>query len=219
MIRISIDPKTVEGLIGSNKAEMKRYGTEGNNYVEICGLHFSRGSCDGSIDPWTKDIHESLSEVLPLPEDLPVQRISVHVQFIAHPRRDRGAYKLGTASAELEVNTHLNSNGNHELKMIAEGGKPNEMLTHLKELELAIKTGNLDEVIMTHSFENDQVTEADFKAPPGMFRIIHEHKDGELEIVADFERLNFAKTSLSALREQNEDDFFTLCDNKGKIEE
>jgi len=64
--------------------------------------------------------------------------------------------------------------------------------------------------------EYENLTEDDFTAPEGQFRIMKEDvSDGELEIVADIRRYNFALTFLKALIEENDEDMFTLCDDQG----
>ncbi len=65
--------------------------------------------------------------------------------------------------------------------------------------------------------EHGQITQDDFKAPEGQFRIMKEEmSDGNLEIVADIHRLGYSEFILRALVEGNDEDVFTLCDDQGK---
>lgn len=65
--------------------------------------------------------------------------------------------------------------------------------------------------------EHGQVTEADFKAPVGKFRIMREFmSDGDLEIVADFTREIVATEVVKFLQEQSEEDVFSLYNESGE---
>jgi len=62
-----------------------------------------------------------------------------------------------------------------------------------------------------------QITEEDFKALEGKFRIMKESmSDGDLEIVADFTREPVAIKVAKFLQEDNEEDVFTVYDDEGK---
>lgn len=66
-----------------------------------------------------------------------------------------------------------------------------------------------------------QVTSDDFRAPEGKFRImLEEMSDGQLSIVADFSRRDFAEIAMRAYETDTNirKYVFTLCDEKGIIE-
>lgn len=66
--------------------------------------------------------------------------------------------------------------------------------------------------------EHGQVTEEDCKAPSGQFRIIKEDmEDGDLEIVADYYHpQGRAEKAVKALREEDENNVYTLWNDKGE---
>jgi hypothetical protein len=64
--------------------------------------------------------------------------------------------------------------------------------------------------------EHGQITEDDFAAPEGQFRIMQESMtDGELEIVADYRKESRAKSAMRTLVEEDQSYVFTLCDDRG----
>lgn len=139
--------------------EVKRYGDRGVEFVEVREIDFVRADLHGPSFGWCKDLRGSLLEAQPPSDDLPLSRISVHDVFPGTPRRPRGIFQLRTATAELEVEEHPNDldppTVKHRIEMFAEGGKPSEMFADLKALWLAIKTGELEGVSITHSYETE----------------------------------------------------------------
>ena len=62
-----------------------------------------------------------------------------------------------------------------------------------------------------------QVTEKDFKAPKGKFRIIFEDMDdGDLEIVADYHKVTLAQNAVEDLRKKYGGCVITLWDDRSQ---
>ena len=66
--------------------------------------------------------------------------------------------------------------------------------------------------------EHGQITEDDFRAPSGQFRLMMEDmQDGEVKIIADYHILCIAQETTRTLRETaSENEIFTLWDDQGK---
>jgi len=74
---------------------------------------------------------------------------------------------------------------------------------------------------MTLTNEYRQVTDVDFKAPEGKFRIMREEmSDGLLSIVADFDNRRLAEIAWKVYSTDHNfsKDVFTLCDENGPVE-
>jgi hypothetical protein len=105
MIKLWIDRETVKLFISSGQTEVKNHGYDcrGKKYVTIFETEFT---ADDHLNEnplwWVHDIHESPLEAAPPDPKLPVTRISLRDSFPGNPCRNRGIYKLGTATAELE---------------------------------------------------------------------------------------------------------------------